>query len=129
MDAITTEVTLETSFLTFSHRLYPIVQSNKEQLQPEPGDAQYLAVSHSGIRLVRREKSLPTDYLQVGCISFILCDCRAHFFWCGVLYLILHNYFHHDYIYTNALPWETSLKSIDLDHTNDKLHGQRQLFV
>jgi hypothetical protein len=26
---------------------------------------QYLAVSHKGVMLVRREKSLPTDYLKV----------------------------------------------------------------
>ncbi len=28
-------------------------------------DGQYLAVSHKGVMLVRREKSLPTDYLKV----------------------------------------------------------------
>jgi hypothetical protein len=29
-------------------------------------DLQYLAVSHSGVKLIRREKSLPTDYLKVS---------------------------------------------------------------
>ena len=28
-------------------------------------DLQYLAVSHTGVKLIRREKSLPTDYLKV----------------------------------------------------------------
>ena len=41
-----------------SNRLYPTTQPT--------GDAQYLAISHSGVRLVRREKSIPTDYLQAS---------------------------------------------------------------
>ena len=66
-------------FPTYFARLYPVSpattgggghkDSSGSQHQREEssgGDAQYLAVSHSGVRLVRREKSLPTDYLQVG---------------------------------------------------------------
>ena len=48
--------------------MYPVSSASS-------GDVQYLAVSHSGVRLVRREKSLPTDYLQVGkksCIAFVI---------------------------------------------------------
>merc|ERR1712218_714787 len=47
-------------FATYFARLYPVTSGQKNT-----EDMQYLAISHSGIRLVRREKSLPTDYLQV----------------------------------------------------------------
>ena len=46
-------------FATYFARLYPVTSGQSSE------DMQYLAISHSGIRLVRREKSLPTDYLQV----------------------------------------------------------------
>lgn len=46
-------------FPTYFARLYPVTSGQDSE------DMQYLAISHSGIRLVRREKSLPTDYLQV----------------------------------------------------------------
>ena len=46
-------------FPTYFARLYPVTSGQTSE------DMQYLAISHSGIRLVRREKSLPTDYLQV----------------------------------------------------------------
>merc|ERR1712038_2171765 len=46
-------------FPTYFARLYPVTSGQNTE------DMQYLAISHSGIRLVRREKSLPTDYLQV----------------------------------------------------------------
>ena len=48
-------------FPTYFARLYPVTSGQNTE------DMQYLAISHSGIRLVRREKSLPTDYLQVNC--------------------------------------------------------------
>ena len=44
--------------ISFS-RLYPVSSS-------QSNDIQYLSISHSGVRLVRREKSLPTDYLRVS---------------------------------------------------------------
>ncbi len=47
-------------FPTYFARLYPVTSGQN------PEDAQYLAVSHSGVRLVKRVKSLPTDYLQVN---------------------------------------------------------------
>ena len=47
-------------FPTYFARLYPVTSGQNTE------DMQYLAISHSGIRLVRREKSLPTDYLQVS---------------------------------------------------------------
>ena len=43
--------------------MYPVSSS-------QSGDVQYLALSHSGVRLVRREKSLPTDYLHVSPFMF-----------------------------------------------------------
>ena len=48
--------------ISFS-RLYPVSSS-------QSNDIQYLSISHSGVRLVRREKSLPTDYLRVSKPSF-----------------------------------------------------------
>lgn len=44
---------------TYFCRLYPVSggQTNRT--------VQYLGVSHSGVRLIRREKSLPYDYLQI----------------------------------------------------------------
>ena len=51
-------------FPTYFARLYPVTSGGGSQNTQE--DMQYLAISHSGIRLVRREKSLPTDYLQVS---------------------------------------------------------------
>lgn len=45
-----------------SARLYPI-SSGSAKSGP---DSQYLAVSHTGVKLVKRQKSLPTDYLEVG---------------------------------------------------------------
>jgi myosin-15 len=50
-------------FDTYFARLYPVTSGQASE------DMQYLAISHSGVRLVRREKSLPTDYLQVIFIS------------------------------------------------------------
>ena len=41
------------------YRLYPVSSTQST-------DIQYLSVAHSGVRLVRREKSLPTDYLRVS---------------------------------------------------------------
>merc|ERR1719242_1542733 len=45
-------------FPTYFSRLYPVSSTQST-------DIQYLSISHSGVRLVRREKSLPTDYLRV----------------------------------------------------------------
>ena len=53
-------------FATYFARLYPVTSGQNTE------DMQYLAISHSGIRLVRREKSLPTDYLQVSAIILVL---------------------------------------------------------
>ena len=47
-------------FSTYFSRIYPVASSDQDV------DVQYLAVSHTGVKLVRREKSLPTDYLKVG---------------------------------------------------------------
>ena len=46
-------------FSTYFSRIYPVASSDQDV------DVQYLAVSHTGVKLVRREKSLPTDYLKV----------------------------------------------------------------
>ena len=53
-------------FPTYFARLYPVTSGQSSE------DMQYLAISHSGIRLVRREKSLPTDYLQVLFLAHLL---------------------------------------------------------
>ena len=45
---------------TYFSRIYPIVSSNQD------AEVQYLAVSHAGVKLVKREKNLPTDYLSVS---------------------------------------------------------------
>lgn len=42
-------------------RLYPISHGSNKST----ADSQYLAIMHSGVKLVRRVKSLPTDYLEV----------------------------------------------------------------
>ncbi|XP_065335143.1 unconventional myosin-XV isoform X4 [Cloeon dipterum] len=44
---------------TYFARIFPITGSHQNP------DVKHLAVSHSGIRLIRREKSIPNDYLQV----------------------------------------------------------------
>lgn len=44
---------------TYFCRLYPVSGGQNNRT------VQYLGVSHSGVRLIRREKSLPNDYLQV----------------------------------------------------------------
>merc|ERR1719245_229883 len=46
-------------FTTYFARIYPVATNNQEV------EFQYLAVSHTGVKLLRREKSLPTDYLKV----------------------------------------------------------------
>ena len=46
-------------FSVYFARLYPVNVKAGEA-------AKYLAVAHSGVRLVRRQKSLPTDYLEVS---------------------------------------------------------------
>ncbi len=50
------------SFISSSKLL--VNESYKERMCHQV-DVQYLAVSHKGVMLVRREKSLPTDYLKV----------------------------------------------------------------
>jgi hypothetical protein len=42
-------------------RLYPISKPESSSSAP-----QYLAVSHDGVRLVERQKGLPTDTLEVS---------------------------------------------------------------
>ncbi|XP_046399408.1 unconventional myosin-XV isoform X2 [Ischnura elegans] len=44
---------------TYFARIFPVSGGHQNP------NVQHLAVSHSGIRLIRREKSLPNDYLQV----------------------------------------------------------------
>ena len=44
-------------------RLYPI--SKPEESSSSSATQQYLAVSHSGVTLVERQKGLPTDTLEV----------------------------------------------------------------
>ena len=41
-------------------RVYPVSSSDQDI------EVQYLAVSHTGLKLLRREKSLPTDFLNVS---------------------------------------------------------------
>ena len=45
-------------FNVYFARLYPITNQAE--------DLQYLAISHSGLKIVKRQKSLPTDYFQVS---------------------------------------------------------------
>ncbi len=49
-------------YISFSKLL---VHENYKERMCHQVDVQYLAVSHKGVMLVRREKSLPTDYLKV----------------------------------------------------------------
>ncbi len=53
------------------HRLYPIdpetaVVSGSSGSSSGSSAPEFLAISHSGVRLARRQKGLPTDYLEVG---------------------------------------------------------------
>ena len=41
-------------------RVYPVSSSDQDI------EVQYLAVTHTGLKLLRREKSLPTDFLNVS---------------------------------------------------------------
>ena len=52
-------ISMAKEFSTYFSRIYPVASSEQDV------EVQYLAVSHSGVKLVRREKSLPTDYLKV----------------------------------------------------------------
>merc|ERR1712223_1792812 len=52
-------ISMAKEFSTYFSRIYPVASSDQDV------EVQYLAVSHSGVKLVRREKSLPTDYLKV----------------------------------------------------------------
>ena len=45
---------------TYFSRIYPVAAGDQDV------DVQYLAVSHAGVKLVKREKSLPTDCLNVS---------------------------------------------------------------
>ena len=55
-------------------RLYPI--SKPEESSSSPATQQYLAVSHSGVKLVVRQKGLPTDTLEVrSIIEFEILGC------------------------------------------------------
>ena len=45
---------------TYFSRIYPVAAGDQDV------DVQYLAVSHAGVKLIKREKSLPTDYLNVS---------------------------------------------------------------
>ncbi|KAF4520562.1 hypothetical protein B566_EDAN011115, partial [Ephemera danica] len=44
---------------TYFARIFPITGVHQNP------DVQHLAISHTGIRLIRREKSIPNDYLQI----------------------------------------------------------------
>ena len=46
-------------------RLYPISKPEESASSPAATTQQYLAVSHSGVKLVERQKGLPTDTLEV----------------------------------------------------------------
>ena len=45
---------------TYFSRVYPVASADQDV------EVQYLAVSHEGVKLVKREKNLPTDYLNVS---------------------------------------------------------------
>ena len=49
-------------------RLYPISKPEESASSSSAAAAtqQYLAVSHSGVKLVERQRGLPTDTLEVG---------------------------------------------------------------
>ena len=53
-------ISMAKEFSTYFSRIYSVASSDQDV------EVQYLAVSHNGVKLVRREKSLPTDYLKVG---------------------------------------------------------------
>merc|ERR1719195_2452125 len=44
---------------TYFSRIYPVASGDQDV------DVQYLAITHTGLKLVKREKSLPTDFLSV----------------------------------------------------------------
>merc|ERR1719471_2568105 len=52
-------ISMAKDFSTYFSRIYPVASSDQDV------EVQYLAISHNGVKLVRREKSLPTDYLKV----------------------------------------------------------------
>merc|ERR1719357_921065 len=52
-------ISMAKDFSTYFSRIYPVASNDQDV------DLQYLAVSHTGVKLIRREKSLPTDYLKV----------------------------------------------------------------
>ena len=45
---------------TYFSRVYPVSSTDQDV------EVQYLAVTHTGLKLLRREKSLPTDFLNVS---------------------------------------------------------------
>ena len=47
-------------------RLYPISKPEESASSSSAATQQYLAVSHSGVKLVERQRGLPTDTLEVG---------------------------------------------------------------
>ena len=57
--SVSLSLSLSLSHVSSFPRLYPVSTGQE-------GEVQYLSISHSGVRLVRREKSLPTDYLKVS---------------------------------------------------------------
>ena len=52
---------------TYFSRIYPVATGDQDV------DVQYLAVSHNGVKLVKREKNLPTDYLNVSTTIVAFC--------------------------------------------------------
>ena len=55
-----TIISMARDMSTYFSRIYPVASSDQDV------EVQYLAVSHTGVKLVKREKNLPTDYLNVS---------------------------------------------------------------
>merc|ERR1719410_166570 len=52
-------ITMARDMSTYFSRIYPVASGDQDV------DVQYLAITHTGLKLVKREKSLPTDFLSV----------------------------------------------------------------
>lgn len=56
-------ITMARDMSTYFSRIYPVASGDQDV------DVQYLAITHTGLKLVKREKSLPTDFLSVSATS------------------------------------------------------------
>ena len=77
-------ITMARDMSTYFSRIYPVASGDQDV------DVQYLAITHTGLKLVKREKSLPTDFLSVSATSinitsltcYMTCIHPLHIFFC-----------------------------------------------